>query len=178
VKKIKYFITLIILLVATLTFAQKGSTVINKESNWQDRIYFGGGFGLQGGSWGTSISLSPIVGYMVNSRLSVGVGATYQYYKYKDSFYDYSDNRYGGQVFARVNLIKQIFAYGHYSFLNYSFNGNENDRRTVYRLPLGLGMSQPIGSRSSLNFLAAYDVLYENNGPYASPWVFSIFFSI
>ena len=176
--KNKYFIVLVILLTSTFAFGQKGSTVINKESNWQDRVYFGGGFGLQGGSWGTSISLSPIVGYMVNSRVSVGVGVTYQYYKYSDAFYNYTDNRYGGQVFARVNLIKQIFAYGDYSFLNYSFNGIENDRRTVYRLPLGLGMSQPIGSRSSINFIAAYDVLHEINGPYASPWVFSVFFSI
>ena len=177
-KKNKLLLIAALLFTSSLALAQKGNYVIDKQSNWQDRIYFGGGFGLSGGSWGTSISLSPLVGYMVSSRLSVGVGVTYQYYSYKDFYYDYSDNRWGGQLFARVNLIRQIFAYGEYSFLNYSYFGDNSDRRTVDRLPVGLGLSQPMGPRSSLNLVAAYDLLYENSGPYASPWVFSIFFSL
>lgn len=159
-------------------YAQKGDVEITKESNFLDRVYVGGGFGLSGGTWGTSVSLSPIVGYMVSSRFSVGVGATYQFYKYKDTYFDYQDNRYGGSVFARMNLFRQIFAYGEYSFLNYSVNGDASNRRTVDRLPLGLGFSQSLGPRSSFNMIAAYDMLYEFNGPYASPWVFSFFFSI
>ena len=158
--------------------AQKGDYQIDEQSNFMDRVYVGGGMGLSGGSWGTSISLSPIVGYMVSSRLSVGVGATYQYYKYKDNFYDYSDNRYGGSLFARMNLFKQIFAYGEYSFLNYSINGDSNNRATAYRLPIGAGFSQNIGPRSSFNIVAAYDMLYELNGPYGSPWVFTFYFSL
>lgn len=159
--------------------AQKGDYVMPEQSSFVDRLYFGGGFGLSGGIYGTSISLSPIVGYMINSRLSVGVGVTYQYYKNNQPPpYDYTDNRWGGQVFTRVNLFRQIFAYGEYSFLNYAYLGDTNDRRVVERLPVGLGFSQPIGPRSSLNMLAAYDLIYLKNGPYASPWVFSIFFSI
>jgi hypothetical protein len=182
VKKIKYLITTVVLLVAFNGFAQKGMTPNSQNSNWQDKVFFGGGFGLSGGTWGTSISLSPIVGYRVTSRLSLGVGATYQYYKFKSPYgtaYDYSDNRYGGQVFASMMLIKQIFAYAEYSFLNYSYDGDNNDRRNVDRFPLGLGIAQPIGPRSSLNLVAAYDVLWEsNNGPYGSPWVFTVYFSI
>ena len=177
-KKNKFLLIAVLLFVSSLALAQKGDYVIDKQSNWQDRIYFGGGFGLSGGSWGTSISLSPLIGYMVSNRLSVGVGATYQYYSYKDFYYDYSDNRWGGQLFARINLIRQVFAYVEYSFLNYSYNGDNNDRRTVDRLPVGLGISQPLGPRSALNLVAAYDLLYQNNGPYASPWVFSMFFSL
>ncbi len=158
--------------------AQKGDYAVEENSNFMDRVYFGGGMGLSGGSWGTSVSLSPIVGYMVSNRLSVGVGATYQYYKYKDAYYDYSDNRYGGSLFARMNLVRQVFAYGEYSFLNYSINGDSNNRSTVHRLPLGLGFSQSMGPRSSFNIVAAYDMLYELNGPYASPWVFTFYFSL
>ena len=177
-RKNKATLLIIALLFSFAGLAQKGEYAVEQNSGWKDRIYFGGGMGLSGGSWGTSISLSPMVGYMVTSRVSVGVGATYQFYKYQDGFYDYSDHRYGGMFFGRVNLIRQIFAYGEYSFLNYSYNGNENDRRTVSRLPLGLGLSQPLGRRGALNMIAAYDVLYANSGPYASPWVFSVFFSI
>ena len=178
--KIKYFIIPLFLLFATVAFAQKGEYIVDQESNWQDRIYFGGGFGLSGGSWGTSISLSPIVGYMVSNRVSVGMGVTYQYYKYQNGIYDYTDNRWGMQFFGRINLFKQIFAYGEYSFLNYSYFGDTNDRRTASRLPLGLGLSQPIGPRSALNLVAAYDVLYDsqNQSVYGSPWVFLIYFSL
>ncbi len=176
-KKIILVCSIILLSVSSL-LAQKGDFAPDNQSNFMDRVYFGGGMGLSGGSWGTSVSVSPIVGYMVSSRVSVGVGATYQYYKYKDAFYDYSDNRYGGSLFARVNLIRQVFGYAEYSFLNYSINGDTNNRATVYRLPVGLGFSQNIGPRSSFNMVAAYDMLYQNNGPYASPWVFTFFFSI
>ena len=159
--------------------AQKGSFQPDSNSGWQDRLYFGGGFGLSGGSWGTSIRLSPIVGYMITSRVSAGVGATYEYYKYNNYYgSDFSDNRWGGMLFTRVNLIKQIFAYGEYSFMNYTFNPSTEERRTIDRLPLGLGLSQPIGNRSSINFLAAYDMLYDLDGPYGSPWVFTVYFSL
>lgn len=175
----KIWIVTAMLLFGTLAgYAQKGDYEINEKSNFMDRVYVGGGFGLSGGTWGTSVSISPIVGYMVSSRFSVGVGATYQFYKYKSGIYDYQDNRYGGSVFARMNLVRNVFAYGEYSFLNYSVNGDASNRRTVDRLPLGLGFSQSLGPRSSFNIIAAYDMLYEVNGPYASPWVFSFFFSI
>ena len=46
--------------------AQKGDYVIDEQSKFTDRIYFGGGMGLSGGTNGTSINISPIVGYMVS----------------------------------------------------------------------------------------------------------------
>ena len=176
----KIAIVVAIIIYSSLSvFAQKGEGyVVDNQSNFLDRVYVGGGMGLSGGSWGTSISLSPIVGYMVSSRLSVGVGATYQFYKYKDIYYDYTDQRYGGSLFARMNLFKQIFGYAEYSFLNYSVNGDTNNRRTAYRLPIGLGYSQSIGPRSSFNIIAAYDMIYQLNGAYSSPWVISFYFAL
>ena len=176
--KIRYFIIPIFLLFATIALAQKGELAIDNESNWQDRIYYGGGMGLSGGSGFTMISISPIVGYMISSRLSGGIGATYQYYKSGD----FSDNRWGGQVFMRMNVINPIFLYGSYEFINYTtFNSNgfEGPRDTVSRLPLGVGISQSIGNRSSINMIAAYDVLWDEQlRVYNSPWVFSVFFSL
>ena len=176
-KKIKYLIIPIFLLFTTITFAQKGEYIIDEQSDWQDRIYYGGGFGLSGGSNYFMVRLSPMVGYMVSSRVSVGVGVTYEYYKQ----YELSDNRYGGSLFLRVNIIKQLFFYGSYQFINYAVysrvSGFDGPRNTVGRLPLGLGISQPMGSRSSINFIIAYDVIHDPT-VYASPWVFSIFFSL
>lgn len=173
-RKIRYFIIPLFILLSTIAFAQKGEYAIDQESNWQDRIYFGGGFGLSGGSNYAMIRVSPMVGYMISNRLSGGLGITYEYYKSGD----FSDNRWGGQVFMRMNVIKQIFIYGSYQFINYSTGFTlDGPRATADRLPLGLGISQPIGNRSSINFLAAYDVIHDEN-VYASPWVFSVFFSL
>lgn len=174
----RFFIILTLLVLAFSAEAQKGEYQLPEQSSFTDRLYYGGGFGLSGGSWGGSISISPIVGYMVNNRLSFGVGLTYRYYSYKGYPQDYTDNQWGARFFGRVNLFGPLFAYVEYSFLNYSYLGDQNDRRVVERLPIGLGLSQPIGGRSSINILGAYDVLYLENGPYNSPWVFAIFFSI
>jgi len=176
--KIKYLALLFTLLLSTVAFGQMGTRTIDENSDWKDRLYFGGGLGLSAGSGYTMISVSPIVGYMITNRLSGGIGVTYQYYKSGD----FTDNRYGGQLFMRVNVIKQIFAYGSYEFMNYgtyTITGDEGPRNTVSRLPLGLGLSQPIGNRSSVNFLAAYDVLYDDQlGAYNSPWIFTVYFSL
>ncbi len=78
-----------------------------------------------------------------------------------------------------MNLIKQIFVYGEYSFLNQTNYYDANDRVTITRLPLGLGITQRIGTRSSFNMIAAYDMLHDSNFLYhPSPWVISFYFSI
>ena len=177
--RIKILILSGFLVISGATMAQRGEYVPDQNSNWQDKLYYGGGFGLSGGSWGGSIRLSPVIGYMITNRVSAGVGVTYEYYKYNNYYgQDFEDHRYGGMLFTRVNLFKQIFAYAEYSFMNYTYNPSTEERRSIDRMPLGLGLSQPLGKRSSVNFIAAYDVLYENAGPYASPWVFSVFFSL
>ena len=163
---------------AVASFGQKGGALINERSSFKDRIYFGGGFGLSARSGSTAISLSPIVGYMINSRLSAGVGVSYQFIKFNNV--NVSNNLYGGSTFLRMNLIGQIFAYASYEFVNYDTNPfiDGSPRSTTSRLPLGAGLSQPLGEKASLNMIAAYDVLYDQSGPYNTPWVFSVFFSM
>ena len=85
-----------LLLFSGASFAQKGSFTPDQNSNWQDRLYFGGGFGLSGGSWGGSVRLSPLVGYMLTSRISAGVGVTYEYYWNNSFTPELEDSRYGG----------------------------------------------------------------------------------
>ncbi len=173
-KKIGIILTLVVLGSINL-FAQKGDYVIDEKSNLMDRVYFGGGFGLSGGSNSTVITVSPIVGYMVSSRFSVGVGATYQYFK----FNNFTDNQYGGLLFARMNLFKQIFGYAEYSFINQIDYRDGVNRITIDRLPIGLGFSQRVGPRSSFNVIAAYDMLHDANGQYYnSPWVISFFVAL
>ena len=70
------------MLVFVLCFSQQSyaQKYVDEESSFFDRLYFGGNFGLQFGSF-THIEASPVVGYMVNQDLSFGTGAIYQYFR-------------------------------------------------------------------------------------------------
>ena len=37
------------MLLSTVAFGQMGTSMIDENSGWQDRLYFGGGMGLSGG---------------------------------------------------------------------------------------------------------------------------------
>lgn len=167
----------IILSVLMLSFTAYAQNPGNQGNNVLDKLYFGGGFGLSAGSWGTSVSVSPIVGYRLIPRVSVGVGASYTYYKFQSGIYDYSDNRWGGQVFTQVALFKNLFGWLSYEFINYSYNGDQNDRRVAERVPLGLGYRMPLGRRGAFNVLGAYDLLHTSSSAYRSPWIFTFFFT-
>ena len=165
------------MLMSLSAFAQK--TVIYENESpppFRDRVFFGGGVGFNAGSGITSIQLNPIVGYMLSPRWAAGIGVEYQYVKYTNL--DIDDNIWGGQLFTRYN-IRQFFLQAEYNFYNYTqynFDGSES-RETIDRVLLGGGISQPIGRSGAINFVALYDVLHENGGPFGSPWVFRIFFS-
>ena len=117
------------------------------------------------------------MGYMITRKLSAGVGVTYQYYKINNP--DSDDHRYGGKIFLMQMLVYQFFLYGEYNFINLSpIPWDESIPRETYtRTMLGAGFSQPLG-RASFNVIAAYDLTYDNNSPYASPWVIGAFIAI
>lgn len=149
------------------------------NSSLSDRLYFGGGLGLNGGTdtYGNRyfyVGLFPIIGYMVNNNFSVGTGISYQYYSYPDV--DLTLNQYGVSPFARYNF-GQIFAYAEYMLLNSPTFINA--QRTMFdRLLLGIGYAQPLGGRASLNVIGMYDVIWKQSDyAFASPWVFRVYFS-
>lgn len=169
---------IIFALASTLAYGQRE---IDEDAGWalKDRIYVGGGFGLNGGtdSFGNSfffVGLNPIVGYMVTQQFSTGMGLQWNHFRFPDN--DISINQYGISPFARYN-IGQLFAYGEYNLFNTpTFNNTE--RRNFDRLLFGLGYSQPLGPRGAINAMALYDVLFtEGERAFASPWVFRVFFS-
>ena len=161
----------------TAVYSQRTLNYRNDESpSFGQRVFFGGGVGFSGGNNVFSVQVNPIVGYMITSRWSAGIGVDYQYVKYNDI--DFEDNLWGWQAFTRYN-IKMFFAQAEYNLVNYTqlyLDGSES-RESVDRLLLGGGISQPLGARGAINMAALYDVMYENNGPFGSPWVFRIYFS-
>ena len=172
----RLILTVLVFLTSFAAFAQREVT---DDANWSDRLYFGGGFGLNSGTFQgiryTYIGLNPVIGYMVTPKFSMGTGLTWQRYSYSD-FAKTKIDQYGISPFARRNF-DQLFAYAEYNLLN-TPTINTTTRANFDRLLLGLGYSQPIGTRSSVNAMALYDVLYDNQErAFASPWVFRVFFS-
>ena len=83
--------------------------------SFKERLFYGGNFWLQ---WGTVtfIDVSPVVGYRVNERFSMGPGLVYNYYKeriyysYNSNLYnfDYKTNVYGGKIFGQFTVRGKI----------------------------------------------------------------------
>ncbi|NOT74504.1 MAG: hypothetical protein HOP08_06205 [Cyclobacteriaceae bacterium] len=168
------------LLLTTLSsFAQRE---IDEDSNpkFMDRVYFGGGLGFSTGTSSyngkyTYVGLYPMIGYMVNNQFSVGTTITYQYYSYPDV--NLSISQYGFSPFARYNF-GPVFLYSEFMVLNTPSYDQGASRRIYNRWLNGVGYSQPIGSRGSINAMALYDVLYnDSERVFNSPWVFRVFFS-
>ena len=122
-----------------------------------DRFFTGGGFGLQIGTV-TIIDVSPHIGYYLTDNFALGIGGTYQYYRYKDSYYkiNYSTDIFGGRLFARYNIIEEIFAHAEYEYLNYEaalidplgyFTG-DTKRVSVDNVLVGGGYRQNVGGNS------------------------------
>ena len=154
----------------------------------KDRIYFGGGFGINSGSVnGISyfdISLSPIIGYMITPQVSAGTGINWQRTSYETTP-SVVLNQWGVSPFVRYNFNPQFFTTAEYNYistptLTYSAQTkySSGPSRIFNRLLLGIGYSQPLGKRGAINAVGLYDVLFKKEEQaFASPWVFRVFFS-
>lgn len=146
-----------------------------------DRMYFGGSFGLQFGTY-TNISLLPIIGYKVTEKLRVGAGAVYHYIGYRGNSY----SSYGARAFTQMEFFNigdgAVLGHAEVEFLNTRYEdtyGYIGDERTLLTLPLvGVGYRQRISDKASLDMLLLYNVNNRVSGnPYSNP-VFRVGFNI
>ena len=180
----KKFLLLISLIMQSYCLSAQGTYLppvrSNSAADKGNRFFTGGNLGLQFGST-TAIDVSPLLGYRVTNDFSVGVGATYMYFHYKNSFYDYTNDVYGGSVFARYNILENIFLHSEFESLSVKayYSYTEYIRKQVNALYMGGGLRQMIGDYSSLNLMILYDVMHDNQySPYSEPLVIRIGFDI
>jgi hypothetical protein len=180
----------VILFLASLPFLAIAQREIDEDTphKLKDRVYFGGGFGLNAGSLDGigyfDISLSPIIGYMITPQFSAGTGISWQRTSY-DTSPSIVLNQWGISPFVRYNFNQQLFSLAEYNFVStpiLAFNTQgryvTGATRTFTRFLLGIGYSQPLGSRGAVNVVGLYDVSYNRNDlAFASPWVFRVFFT-
>jgi len=105
----------------------------NPDNFWR-RVSVGGNLGFQLGNV-TGITVAPEVAVRTVDNLYVGLRFTYQYYSYKNYFWDdknnqylsYKSNVYGGGIFLRYYLtslfdsfLGNLFAHVEYEYLYYT----------------------------------------------------------
>ncbi len=111
---------------------EKLKRIPNPDSFWR-RVSLGGNLGFQFGTV-TGFNVSPEARVRAVDQLYVGVGFIYQYFRFKDSFYDtanldyisYTSNTYGGKIYLRYYLRSlfegwagNFFAHVEYEYLHY-----------------------------------------------------------
>ncbi|MCF8298996.1 MAG: hypothetical protein K9J13_15715 [Saprospiraceae bacterium] len=181
--KLKLFKSLIFFIVVFL-FSNVEAQEINsskaskdKPTIFRDSFFTGGGLGFQFGTV-TMLDISPLLGYRITEKLSVGVGFKYQYYRYKDDLFEFSTSIYGGSIFSRYIIYDDFFAHAEFELLNYDAellgfsNITTTEKRiTVESYLLGAGYRQRIGRNSYVNFLLLWNFNENVYSLYANPIV-------
>jgi hypothetical protein len=165
----------VLFVLITLSTSAQEKPKPKPQSDFWERIYFGGNFGLNFGTNFTVVEVSPIIGYKITEELSAGIGITYIYYKEKIPAYNftYETSIYGGNIFARYFFVENLFAHVEPGALNLDvpapFYPYTLSREWVANFFVGGGYRAEIGSNSSLLFMLLYDVIDDPNSPYQNP---------
>jgi hypothetical protein len=138
------------------------------KTPFTDRLFTGGNLGFQFGTV-TFAEISPLIGYRFTDKISAGVGVTYQYYHYKDTYYDLETNVYGGRIFGRYLFTNYLFAHLEYEYLNLEAFDFQRRRVDVGSLLAGGGYIQHIGPRSAIVAMILYNFTESAYTPYSNP---------
>ncbi|AXE19731.1 hypothetical protein DR864_19300 [Runella rosea] len=134
-----------------------------------DKIRLGGSIGPLSFGTFTSIGISPIAGYQVTERLSLGGGLSYTYSSYKNPYtrVKTNSNNYGGRFFGMFNIFESINLNAEYESLNVEYPDFTSQiyRRTwLNSAMVGASYSTPIGGRfvRAFNLIVLYNLSYNN----------------
>ena len=129
-----------------------------------DRIYYGGTVTVAFGST-TSIGFWPMFAYKLTPKISAGAEAGYEYVSYNGG---QSTHNYGGSLFGRYRVGRNLYAHAEYQQINYEIftTKNSSSREWVPALLLGGGYVKSISPRTSVYGEVLFDVLQADNTPY------------
>lgn len=151
-----------------LSYGSIAQGEITKKRTLSDKIFLGGGIGLQFGSY-TGIEIAPVVGYKPIDNLYTGVRLSYQYIG--GSSINYSQNVWGGSLFAQYIIFDRIIAHTEYEslYVKTSWDFFPNEEFWANTPLIGGGLYQKLGPRSGMMLLALFDVRGDANSIYSNP---------
>jgi hypothetical protein len=170
-RKLLLYIVLFLSFAGSLSSFAQDSSMIRKhppKKDFMDKVFVGGNLGLQFGTI-TFADISPLVGYRFTDKISAGVGATYQYYHYKDRYYDFETNVYGGRVFGRYNFTDYLFGHVEYEYLNLEAFDFNRRRVDVGSLLAGGGYYQQISDNAGVVAMMLFNFTESAYTPYSNP---------
>lgn len=156
----------------------QGQTIRTSASTSENRWTYGGGagFGISGGSGGTgtTVSISPRIGYRLTDNLEAGLatGFTWGNSKYYSTTM-FGAGPYANLYFGRSFYISSLFQHYWYNLKDkYNNQKYSADESALY---LGAGYMQRLGNGAYMQIGASYNVLYkENESIFSSGFVPSI----
>ncbi len=183
INKAGLIFTFLIMLMIPDILAQRGEK--EEELKPIDRIFFGGNFSLMIGTI-TNIEISPLVGYHITPRLAAGTGIRFEYFRDKGFYYPYQTTIYGGNIFSRYIIIKNLgeginlgLNTGLFTQLEYEILSLEKEyfdppytadgRFLAHSVLVGGGIIQPFGRRSALLLTILYNLNENARSPYSNP---------
>lgn len=160
-------------------FAQWGEEEMDEKPTLQERMFFGGGFGLSFSSYYDYVSVSPMIGYRITPKLAGGIQVQYRYSKYKQLGFKLSTSDYGISPFLRYNFYGPLFLHAEYEYLNYQYpvSTDQKARKAFNSFLAGGGFFQPLGRSAGFFVIALYNFSYKDPTgpndftPYDSPLV-------
>jgi hypothetical protein len=176
----RWFLVILILWSYCLNDLQAQDTVKtvtkrHKDRNILSRMDFGGSIGAQFGDV-TFIELAPVASYRVTEKFHAGLGFTYQYYKVNYSgIPDYSSSAYGGSIFMRYFIWRDLFAHAEYAplyitnFYDYSIPNPEYRNVWAQDVLIGGGYRQWIGQKAFMSLMLLFNINESPYSPYSNP---------
>lgn len=158
----KSFFVILVSLFSNHTIAQEENNVIDNNTQFWDKVQFGGGLGLGIGSGYTDISVMPSAIYNVNEIVAVGLGLQFGYLASKNYYDSYV---YGGSIIGLVNPIPEIQLSAELEQVRVNTdydarNGFPSYSDNFWNTALYLGAGYRTGS---VTVGARYDVLFDDD---------------
>lgn len=186
----KTLLSVMLALVSSLAMAQYQAAPEPSVSGINERLFFGGNFGLSFGN-STFVNVSPIVGYKINDYFSAGGGVNFIYSAfttrdgYGNKLYTDSYGTAGLGIFARVYPVRFLFAqarpemnyvWGKIKYYGSNPAEQKYPGKWVPSLLVGGGVAMPAG-RGAIMLSLQYDVVQDKRSPYGTKPFVSVGFN-
>ena len=145
----------------------------NTKPTFWDRTYWGGDFGLMFGNY-TSIVISPEMGYLVTPNFSIGSGVIFEYYNSRSYQYNYETTIYGGKIFSRFFIWKDLYVLGilevvslETEYYDFAHRYSPTQNRFWFASPLiGAGYMQRFSKKGGIGVSLLFNLNQDMNSPY------------
>jgi len=155
------------------------ATKINslEHEPFKERFFLGGTIQLLVGN-PTSLDLSPLAGYRLTKKWSIGTGATYRL-SFGDGNNQYTnaidEDVYGYRAFTEYIFYKGFFAHSEFESMNKKvedLTSDQTQRTWSNALMAGIGKEYRFAKKVKGNVMVLYNFLHSSNSPYDKPLVF------